>query len=150
MPAPKGHPPYPGSETGGRPVEWTPYCIEHLRLQLEEWMTETQNFWLSDFTFEMGLDRNVLARLAKKDERFMSTYKRAVQLQESKLMKGGLFNVTNCSMAIFTLKCNHGWSEGTNRMGVQDDEVESKSSRQIANIKDVAIDHANSLEQASD
>lgn len=146
MPAPKGHPPYPGCETGGRPLEWTPARIEALRLELEEWMKVPSNFWFADFTFDRGLHKDILPKLSKMDEKFKGTYKKAIQNQESRLLKGGLFNATNCTMSIFALKCNHAWGEGTNRTGLEE-EVDTKSTRALGEIKEMAIDHTNSLEQ---
>lgn len=148
MPAPKGHPPYPGCETGGRPLEWTPERIEDLRLKFEEWLKPEDNFWFKDFISEYDLPDAILSKLSKLDEKFRQTYKKAVRKQESILLKGGLFNKTNSTMSIFALKCNHAWTEGTDTTGLE--EKQSASSKSLDNITGAAIEHANALKQASD
>jgi hypothetical protein len=148
MPAPKGHPPYPGCETGGRPLEWTPERIEALRLKFEEWMAVEENFWFKDFISENDLQDFILSKLAKMNEKFYITYKKAIRKQESKLLNGGLFGRTNSTMSIFALKCNHKWIEGTDTSGLE--ENQSASSKSLDNITGVAIDHANSVKQAGD
>lgn len=147
MPAPKGHPPYPGCETGGRPVEWTPHEIECLRRELEEWVADEENLWLGDFSGSRMLNRDILPKLSKKCEKFCNTYKIARQIQENRLANRMLRNSGNITGAIVALKCNHKWIEGTDNSGLHDDS-ETPAGRSLAQTKQVCIEHANSIEQA--
>ena len=55
MPAPKGYPPYPGCEKGGRPRRFSTEDIERFADELVEWMKDESRFWLKDFCLERGL-----------------------------------------------------------------------------------------------
>lgn len=154
MAAPKGHPNYAqpdrGNGMGGRPVEWTPDCIEDIRYKLEEWMKIPTNLWFDDFVIEHDLPADIVARLANKSESFLATYKRAVMIQQARMFKGAVFNKDmNSTALIFGLKANHGWCEGKDRMSVEHKST-PRSQEDIAIIKQAANDHKNSLEQASD
>ncbi len=145
----KGHPCYSitpeGKYLGGRPLEWNEERIEEVRLKLEEWLLIPSNFWFDDFVLEHKLPSDILARLAKKSDTFLATYKRAVMNQQSKLFKSGLFNITNPAVSIFGLKCNHGWTDGQLRTGIEEP-TETRSTRAIDAIKEVAVEHAASIE----
>jgi hypothetical protein len=145
MPAPKGHPPYPGCETGGRPLEWTDEKVEAVADQLLEWIKSPGNFWFKDFAMSIDLAVDNLARFAKRNEKFRRAYKKAIAHQESVLFKSGFDNTKNPTMAIFALKCNHKWKEGEDTSGLEDDET--PGSRALSEMKQVCIDHANTVEQ---
>lgn len=150
MGAPKGHPPYPGCETGGRPVEWTPDRIEDIRLKLESWMKIPTNFWFDDFVIEYDLPTDIVARLANKSEKFRATYKKAVMIQQSRMFKAAVLSKKMSTAAlIFGLKCNHGWNEGQDRMKVYDDD-QPNSMKGLAGVKETVIAHTNTIQQTGD
>jgi hypothetical protein len=148
MAAPKGHPPYPGCETGGRPVEWTPERIEAEADALVEWLKITTNIWFKRFCMERDIPADYMSIFARKNAKFHRAYKKAIITQEARLVEGGLYSITNPTMSIFVLKCNHKWVEGTDATGME--EKQSASSKALDNITGAAIEYANSLKQASD
>lgn len=54
MAPPKGHPPYPGCETGGRPYIWTDELIEHEAQLLIEWAKKESSLVLGKHYGERG------------------------------------------------------------------------------------------------
>ena len=111
MPAPKGHPPYPGCETGGRPPKYSTEDIERFADEFLQWMKNPQNFWIKDFCLERDIDPDYMADWAKQNEKFSGAYKIAKGFQESRIFKGSMMSAYNGGMAKFALMNCHGWSE---------------------------------------
>jgi hypothetical protein len=123
MPAPKGHSPYPGGETGGRPRRYSTEDIERFADELFVWMKDESHFWLKDFCLERQIDPDLMAEWARENERFNGALKLAKGLQESRIFKGSMLDTFNCSMSKFALMNCHGWA----------DKQESKVSGDAAN-----------------
>jgi hypothetical protein len=111
MPAPKGHLPYPGCETGGTPKRFTDEFIEKEADAFEEWMNRPESIWYKDFALERGYDPDQLSIWAKENEKFAGVYKRSQSWQQSKLVKGGLLSVYNSTITKLVLANTCGWSD---------------------------------------
>lgn len=111
MPAPKGHPPYPGCETGGRPRKWTEEIIEEMAKKFEAWMRRSDSIWYEDFCLEEGLLPRHLAEWAKINEKFKVVYEKSQIWQKSKLVKGGLSSEFNSGFTKFVMSNTCGWRE---------------------------------------
>ena len=109
MPAPKGHAPYPGCETGGRPRRFSTEDIERFADELLEWMKDESRFWLKDFFIERGIDPDYMAIWAKENEKFSGAYRLAKVMQESRIFKGSMMETFNTGMSKFALMNVHGW-----------------------------------------
>jgi hypothetical protein len=109
MPAPKGHEPYPGSETGGRPRKYTPDEINAFADELVEWLRIPTNIWFKDFCLDKNIDPDLMSEWADENEKFSGAYKLAKQRQESRLVNGGLLNAFNGSIVKLVLANAHGW-----------------------------------------
>lgn len=111
MPAPKGHEPYPGCETGGRPRRYSNEDIERYADELIEWMKLDSRFWFKDFCLERDIDPDFMAEWAKENEKFNGAYKLVKGLQESRIFQGGMTESFNTGMAKFALMNCHGWAD---------------------------------------
>lgn len=111
MPAPLGHPPYPGCETGGRPKKYTVEFIDKLADEFEDWLEVTSNIWFKDFCLERKINPCLMAEWAEISQKFSIVYKRAKHVQESRVLKGALVNSYNSTMAKMLLTNHHGWSD---------------------------------------
>lgn len=111
MPAPKGHPPYPGGETGGRPKKYTPEFIEKEADAFIEWMGREDSIWYEDFALQRGYSPSLFSEWAKENERFSAVYEKAKSWQKSLLVKGGLLNKFNSNIVKLVLFNTVGWSE---------------------------------------
>jgi hypothetical protein len=106
MPAPKGHEPYPGCETGGRPPR---YNVDDEADAFEAWMQREDSLWYKDFALERGYLPDQLSEWAKKNEKFARVYKKSQEWQQSKLLKGGLLNKFNAGFCKFVMGNTCGW-----------------------------------------
>jgi hypothetical protein len=149
MPAPKGHPPYPGCETGGRPKIWTDERIEEEADALVEWLKEKQNFLFMDFIYERGLLEEYPSRFAKKNEKFNQAYRKARIKQQNVIIKNGLFKKFDSGLTKWFLQCNYKWKEETDTSGLEE-EISTPGSRALADIKETCIEHADTFEPTSD
>lgn len=120
MPAPKGHAPYLGSDTGGRPIKYTTDFIEKEAVAFEEWMKLPDSIWYESFAVERGYDPNLLSLWAKENERFSGVYKLSQGWQKTKLIKGGLLSEYNAAITKLVLANTCGW---TDRQQVSGDAV---------------------------
>lgn len=111
MPAPKKHKPYPGSETGGRPVKYTKEFIENEAHAFEEWMRRPESLWYKDFALERGYDPDLLTIWSKENEKFSGVYKRSQNWQQSKLVNGGLVGSFNAPFTKFVMANTCGWTD---------------------------------------
>lgn len=111
MGAPKGHEPYPGCETGGRPKKYTEEFIEKEAEAFDEWIKKPNSPWFEDFANQRGYSPDYLSVWAKENEKFLGVYDRAKALQKSVLVKGGLTNEFNSNFTKFVMYNVCGWSE---------------------------------------
>jgi hypothetical protein len=111
MPAPKGHPPYPGCETGGRPVKFTPEVIDGFADELIAWLKNPMNIWFKDFCLDKDINPDLMSDWASVSEKFSGAYRLAKQRQESRLVNGGLNELYNGSIVKFVLANAHGWTD---------------------------------------
>lgn len=111
--APKGHPPYPGCETGGRPRIYTEEKLNELAESLSNWVEEAvqskSHFLLADWCFENGFIPNNIPRYTKQSENFNEAYLKAKAWQEHMITKGALFGKLNPRFAQFMLSCHYDW-----------------------------------------
>lgn len=103
MPAPKGHPPYPGSETGGRPKKYTEDFINNEAEEFIKWLSNPSNIWFEDFANERNYSPRLLSIWAKENHKFSEAYERAKYWQKSLLIKGGLLSKYNPNITKFVL-----------------------------------------------
>lgn len=111
MPAPKGHPPYPGCETGGRPKIYNDEFIEKEADLLEEWTTsykDSINMFIEDFAFERGYSYRRIAEWKDQNEKFAHAYERFFQKQKTLLIKGSLSGKLKHNMCALILGNSHG------------------------------------------
>ena len=88
----------------GRPKKYDDEFISKELEALVEWMKDDNNFWLKDFSIERGYPYAYLSVWANENESFSNSLKKAHDIQETKLVKGGLSGKFNNAMAIFVLK----------------------------------------------
>jgi len=108
---PKGHAPYPGCETGGRPLEYTQEKINAFADEFTEWQKDPSNIWFKDFCIERDINPDLLVEWSNKNDKFSGAYKLAKHRQESRLVNGGLLDSYNAGIVKFVLANAHGWSE---------------------------------------
>lgn len=111
MGAPKGHPPYPGCEKGGRPKKWTDERIEEEADAFLEWMKRPDSIWYKDFALERGFLPDLFSEWAQTNEKFSRVYKKSQEWQQSKLVKGGLLSEYNAGFCKFVMSNTCGWTE---------------------------------------
>ncbi len=90
MPAPLGHPPYSGCETGGRPIKYTPEFIEQEAIEFEKWIQVEKNLWIESFCFERGYGERRFYEFIKVNDKFSQAYELLSTKQKLELFKGGL------------------------------------------------------------
>jgi len=108
MPAPQGHEPYPGSETGGRPIKYTKEFIEKEADELLGWLEKGKFVWFEKFAIERGYDPDYLSKWADENEKFFGAYKMAKAKQKILLIEGGLLKKFNFNMAQLLLGHHYG------------------------------------------
>lgn len=108
MPAPKGHKPYAGCETGGRPELYTDEVIEKFADELLQWIRYPNNIFFEEFTIQKGILPEYMTRWASRNEKFNQAYKLAKNNQELQLKKGASFKVLSEGFTKFLLLNNHG------------------------------------------
>lgn len=111
MPAPKGHPPYPGCETGGRPRKYTEEFLCELAEKLDVWIENENNLWIKYFFLDNKLDPEMADEFCSYNEKFRLSYKKSMKYQEGRMFNGALINKFNANITKFGLMNNHGWSE---------------------------------------
>ena len=111
MGAPKGHKPYPGCETGGRPKKFTDEFIENEADALILWMKKPDSLWYKDFAIERGYLSDKFADFSRENEKFRRAFELSKEWQESKLVKGGLTSVYNPGFTKFVMVNTCKWKE---------------------------------------
>ena len=113
MPAPMGHEPYSGCETGGRPLKYTAEFIEVEAEALEKWMQRPESIYFKRFAFDRGYSYKRLGEFAEVNEKFSDTLARAREWQEIRLAEGGLTNEFNGNFCKFVMVNACGFVEKT-------------------------------------
>lgn len=111
MAPPKGHKPYPGCETGGRPREWVDERIEAEAEAFWDWLHLPTSFWFEQFAVERGYPHSYITEFAKKNDKFRDVYEYAQSWQKSRLVMGGLLNKLNSNITKLVLFNTCGWSD---------------------------------------
>ena len=118
MASPKGHPPYPGCETGGKPPVHTLEFIENEAEALLKWMKDKNNkcIFLTEFALERGYSRQRLPEFARKSEKFAVVLDMAKNWQEMKLTTGALTKKYEPGFCKFVMPrvCGEEWKEEKN------------------------------------
>lgn len=117
MVAPKGHDPYPGCETGGRPKVYTDEFLESEAEALLEWMTHPDNLYFKSFAIERGYHPQRLGEFAAQNQKFSEVYSIAQAWQEQRLVNGALKNQLNGGFTKFVLGNTAGWTDRTQVSG---------------------------------
>lgn len=111
MPAPLGHEPYPGCETGGRTTKYTPEFLENEAKAFEEWMKIPGSIYFKRFALDRGYSPQRLPEFAQQSEKFSEVYKKAKEWQEIRLAEGGLTSEFNGGFCKFVMANICGWAE---------------------------------------
>ena len=111
MPAPKKHPPYPGCETGGRPLKYTKEFIEKEADEFLKWLQQPLNVYFKKFALERGYHPQRLSEFAEQNQKFSDVYRMAQAWQEAKLVDGGLNNIYNAGFTKFVMGNTCGWTD---------------------------------------
>lgn len=119
MPAPKGHPPYPGCETGGRPKKYTKEFIEKEADAFMEWLNTPGSMYFKRFALNRGYNPLLLSAWAKENEKFRIVHQYAQQWQETRLAEGGLTSEFNSGFCKFVMGNVCKWTEKTEVSGSQ-------------------------------
>ena len=109
MPAPKGHEPYKGCETGGRPKIYTKEVIDAYAEDFANWLKDDAHVWYKDWALDRDLEPNLLGIWAKENEKFSGVLIAAQERQQSRLVNGGLQNKYNGGIVKLVLANAHGW-----------------------------------------
>jgi hypothetical protein len=109
MPAPKGHPPYSGCETGGRPKIYTEEFLDNEADLLNRWRKRDKiNLFIEDFCEERDYHEARISEFVKENEKFSEAYKMLKMKQKSAVFKAGLTGKFKFPMCSMILGCNHG------------------------------------------
>jgi hypothetical protein len=108
MAAPKGHAPYPGCETGGRPVKYTQEFIDKESDALEEWIKIKDNLFIEDFAYDRGYSDSRIGEWVKINQKFSSSIDKFKQKQKTALLKGSLKKQFHFPAASLILGHYHG------------------------------------------
>ncbi len=130
MPAPKGHLPYPGCETGGRPKRYTTEFIENEADALMKFLKEGKFLWFEKFAFERGYPDTKLSHFAKENDKFRQAYEMAMTKQKNLIIEGTLSKKLNHNMAALLL--SHHWGMAQ--------KMENKISGDLANPLSIIMD----------
>ena len=114
MPAPKGHKPYKGCETGGRPLKYTTEVIEAYADELIEWfMQDESRFWLKKFAIEKRVSITEFLSWIEINEKFKLAYEQAKAIQEDRIFSGCMMKAYDSGMSKFALSTHHNWVDKT-------------------------------------
>ena len=107
MGAPKGHLPYKGCETGGRPKIYTEEFIDNEAIALHEWIEDKNNLFIEDFCFERKYHDSRIPEFCSVNKKFSDAYDMLKMKQKSSLFKGGLNRKFAHPMCALILSTNH-------------------------------------------
>ena len=115
--APKGHPPYPGCETGGRPKIWTNEKIDEIADYFLEFIELPSTLYFKEFALWLRQNHNIFFNksyfglFAEKSEKFKEILEYAHLIQEAKIVKGGLIKKLDSQLSKFMLCAVHGYTD---------------------------------------
>ena len=114
MPAPKGHPPYPGCEKGGRfgylgrgPNYYTDQDLKELGEGLINWISDKGNIWCKYYFANQGILWQTVHYLGDRSPLFKEYLEIAKQIQESKLCTEPFYRKADGNHARFMLARHH-------------------------------------------
>jgi len=114
MPAPKGHPPYSGSETGGRPTIYTEEFINKQADGLLAWLKkDPNNIYFEEFLLDQDIHPKRMYEWVKVNKKFSDAYELAHTRQLQRLKKGTTEKLYDSSFVKFILINNHDYKEKT-------------------------------------
>lgn len=137
MAPPKGHKPYPGCETGGRPCRYSKEDIEKLADDFRIWLKNPENVWFKDFCLDRDINPDLMSEWANESDKFNGVYKLAKHRQESRLINGALTKLYNGSTAEFVLTNHHGYTNKQQIINELSDPVSKILSEIDGNSKDI-------------
>jgi hypothetical protein len=149
MPAPKGHPPYPGCEKGGTPKIFTDEVIDDLADILQKWGKDDKNIFIEDFCLENDLRPTNIHIFQKKNEKFARAYEKIKLKQKTAIFKGGLSKKFSFPMCALLLYHNHGISQQVQEKIIPNDEaIDSKHENMLlrAEIDKLKAENGNKSE----
>lgn len=91
----------------GRPPKLEDYDKEQLLKEFEEYIAKTDVPIVARFAANKGMYKQYFHDHAE----FADAIKRCMSKKEAALEEGALFGTLKDSMAIFSLKANHGWKD---------------------------------------
>lgn len=98
MGAPKGHPPYPGCETGGRPVIWTDDKIEYEADLLIEWAQKDSSLVLGQHYGARGYSYDHAMDWAKRNEKYKMAKKVALTIVGARREEKALYAIIDSAI----------------------------------------------------
>lgn len=111
MPAPKGHPPYPGCEKGGKfgrhENTYTDEELEELGKGLVEWIQQKGNIFCKYYFCTKGILWPMVHKLGARSPMFKNYLDTAKEIQESKLVSEPYFRKADGNHARFILARHH-------------------------------------------
>ncbi len=91
MAPPKGHAPYKGCETGGRPIKYTLEYVNELADDLYTWVKDhNDNLFIEDWCLENDIPEEAISTDLIKFDKFSKAYNRLKTKQKVGIFKGGL------------------------------------------------------------
>jgi hypothetical protein len=94
---------------GGRKPKYTEEEINEFAFEFMEWWEDKENVWFKDFCLERKIDPDLIGQWAKTNEIWAEVHKYAKDMQESRLVNGGLKKVYSDPQVARTLAHCHGW-----------------------------------------
>ena len=109
MAPPKGHAPYPGCETGGRPVKYTEEYVSELADDLYKWLNDhNDNLFVEDWCLENDIPEEAVSTDLVFFDKFSKAYSKLKTKQKIYLFKGSLKRKLFHNMAALILSHSHG------------------------------------------
>lgn len=108
MPAPKGHAPYAGCETGGRPKKYTQEFIDNEAKALNEWIQNNSNIFIEDFCWLRGYHEARITEFQKENEKFSEALSMFKMRQKVALFKASISKKSQFSGISLILGHCHG------------------------------------------
>jgi|SRR6185436_1674411 len=91
MAPPKGHAPYPGCETGGRPIKYTEPYVSELADHLYKWVNDhNDNIFIEDWCLENDIPEEAITKELIYFDKFSQAYNKLKTKQKVAIFKGGL------------------------------------------------------------
>ena len=95
----------------GRPREWDEESINIERLELEKWIDNPKNYFITSFLNERKLHSQQVERFCDFSKEFCEAYARARQIQEQRIVEAALSRKFDGTFAKFVLQNKAGWKE---------------------------------------